>query len=180
MKPLIATPVAQFTEKRSSDVSAIKTFPDSAAQSDLSSTGNSTDVTPNMAAPMIDQHTDNKRREEKHEEKDDDRPSKPTILTNDDQDRDDVSDTEEKADEDSDLEDLDDSRFGSAFAKSKTSSNVNKPLAYMMSKASTSTADSDFVKDIREKYNCPSNVPFLLVPTVNSSIYKKMSRFNRI
>eukprot|EP00105_Crassostrea_gigas_P007473 XP_011421726.1 PREDICTED: uncharacterized protein LOC105324361 [Crassostrea gigas] len=205
MKPLIATPVAQFTEKRSSDVSAIKTFPDSAAQSDLSSTGNSTDVTPNMAAPMIDQHTvaslhkalgldtivrsikelsslitDNKRREEKHEEKDDDRPSKPTILTNDDRDRDDVSDTEEKADEDSDLEDLDDSRFGSAFAKSKTSSNVNKPLADMMSKASTSTADSDFVKDIREKYNRPSNVPFLLVPTVNSSIYKKMSRFNRI
>uniref|UniRef100_A0A8W8P3X8 Reverse transcriptase domain-containing protein n=1 Tax=Magallana gigas TaxID=29159 RepID=A0A8W8P3X8_MAGGI len=100
-------------------------------------------------------------------------------LTNDDRDRDDVSDIEEKADEDSDLEDLDDSRFGSAFAKSKTSSNVNKPLADMMSKASTSTADSDFVKDIREKYNRPSNVPFPLVPTVNSSIYKKMSRFNK-
>lgn len=117
--------------------------------------------------------TDNKRREEKHEEKDDDRPSKPTILTNDDRDRDDVSDTEEKADEDSDLEDLEDSRFGSAFSKSKTSSNVNKPLADMMSKASTSTADSDFVKDIREKYNRPSNVPFLLVPTVNSSILRR-------
>lgn len=205
IKPLIATAVAQFTEKRSSDVSASKTFPDSAARSGLSSTGNSTDVTPNMAAPMIDQHTvaslhkalgldtivrsikelsslitDSKRRDEKHEEKDDDRPSKRMKLTNDDRDRDDVSDIEEKADEDSDLEDLDDSRFGSAFAKSKTSSNVNKPLADMMSKASTSTADSDFVKDIREKYNRPSNVPFLLVPTVNSSIYKKMSRFNRI
>lgn len=173
MKPLIATPVAQFTEKRSSDVSATKTFPDSASRSDLSSTGNSTDVTPKMAAPMIDQHTvaslhkalgldtivrsikelsslitDNKRREEKHEEKDDDRPSKRMKLTKDDRDRDDVSDTEEKADEDSDLEDLDDSRFGSAFVKSKTSSNVNKPLADIMSKASTSTADSDFVKDI--------------------------------
>lgn len=206
MKPLIATPVAQFTEKRSSDVPATKTFPDSAARSGLSSTGNSTEVTPNMAAPMIDQHTvaslhkalgldtilvrsikelsslitDKKRRDEKHEEKDDHRPSKRMKLTNDDRDRDIVSDVEEKADEDSDLEDLDDSRFGSAFVKSKTSSNVNKPLADMMSKASTSTADSDFVKDIREKYNRPSNVPFLLVPTVNSSIYKKMSRFNRI
>lgn len=123
--------------------------------------------------------TDNKRHEEKHEEKDDDRPSKRMKLTNDDRDRDDVSDTEEKADEDSDLEGLEDSRFGSAFSKSKTSSNVNKPLADMMSKASTLTADSDFVKDIREKYNRPSNVPFLLVPTVNSSIYKKMSRFNK-
>lgn len=147
-----------------------------------------TDVTLNMAAPMIDQHTvaslhkalgletilvrsikelsslitDNKRHGKKHEEKDDDRPSKRMKLTNDDRDRDDVSDTEEKADEDSDLEDLEDSRFGSAFAKSKTSSNVNKPLADMMSKASTSTADSDFVKDIRDKYNRPSNVPFLL------------------
>lgn len=118
--------------------------------------------------------TDNKRHDEKHDEKDDDRPLKRMKLTNDDRDRDDVSDIE-----DSDLEDLDDSRFGSAFAKSKTSSNVNKPLADMMSKASTSTADSDFVKDIREKYNRPSNVPFLLVPTVNSSIYKKMSRFNK-
>lgn len=61
--------------------------------------------------------TDNKRREEKHEEKDDNRPSKRMKLTNDDRDRDDVSDTEEKANEDSDLEDLDDSRFGSAFGK---------------------------------------------------------------
>lgn len=133
-------------------------------------------MTPKELPSLI---TDNKRREEKHEEKDEDRPSKRMKLTNDDRDRDEVSDTEEKADEDSDLEDLEDSRFGSAFSKSKTSSNVNKPLADMMSKASTLTADSDFVKDIREKYNRPSNVPFLLVPTVNSSIYKKMSRFNK-
>ena len=45
----------------------------------------------------------------------------------------------------------------------------------MMNNACTFTADSDFVKDIRGKYKRPSNVPFLFVPTVNSSIYK-MSR----
>lgn len=48
----------------------------------------------------------------------------------------------------------------------------------MMNKACTSTAESDFVKDMRQKYNWPSNVSFLLVPTVRSSIYK-MSRFNK-
>lgn len=50
-------------------------------------------------------------------------------------------------------------------------------LADMMNKACTLTADSDSVKDMREKYKRPSCVPFLFVPTVNSSIYKKMSRF---
>lgn len=46
-----------------------------------------------------------------------------------------------------------------------------------MNKACTLTADSDLVKDMRGKYKRPNNVPFLFVPTVNSSIYKKMSRF---
>lgn len=48
----------------------------------------------------------------------------------------------------------------------------------MMNKARNSTAESDFVKDMRQKYNWPSKVPFLLVPTVSSSIYR-MSRFNK-
>ena len=72
----------------------------------------------------------------------------------------------------------DDSRFGNAFQKCRTSGTVNKTLAEVMNRAGTSV-DSDFVKDIREKYHRPNNVPFLLVPTVNSTIYKKMSRFNK-
>lgn len=100
---------------------------------------------------------------DKKQEDDDERPSKRLKLSSNDAD----SETDDKIDENSENElENHDSRFGSAFVKTKTSSNVNKPLADMMSMACTSTADSDF--DIREKYNRPSYVPFLLVPTVKA------------
>lgn len=49
----------------------------------------------------------------------------------------------------------------------------------MMYKACNSTADSDFVKDMRGKYKRPIAISILLVPTVNSSVYKTISRFHK-
>lgn len=60
----------------------------------------------------------------------------------------------ENQDDDSDVEIEDEETgLGSAFSKSKTAYSVNKSLADMMNKACTSTAESDFVKDMRQKYN---------------------------
>lgn len=49
----------------------------------------------------------------------------------------------------------------------------------MLNKACTSPADVTFIKDIRDKYHRPNNTPHLLVPIVNASIYRKMSRFQK-
>lgn len=193
-RPLFATPVQQVAEKRkvASTATRPNSIPDSYTQSGSSITGSSSDVTSKMAAPMLDQNTVDclhqalgidaivssirqltaQMHKSKEEENDDDcRPTKRIKLDH---------EESENEDDDSDVEIEDEvTRFGSAFVKSKTAGSVNKSLADMMNKACSSTADSDFVKDMREKYNRPSNVPFLLVPTVNSSIYKKMSRFNK-
>ena len=64
--------------------------------------------------------------------------------------------------------------IGDAFQKCRTSGSVKKTLAEVMNRAVSSSADSEFVKNIQEKYHRPSNVPFLFVPTVNSTIYKKI------
>ena len=192
---MIATPVSQLSDTRSVDMT--KNFPESASQSqsDLFITGSTHDVTPNMAAPMLDKNTvaslhhalgidsivssikelssiisDNTKEEDYVSP-----PKRRKLLEESSESITDGRVSEESEDE----AEPDDSRFGNAFKKCKTSGTVNKTLAEMMNRAGTSSADSDFVKDIRDKYHRPSNVPFLLVPTVNSTIYKKMSRFNK-
>jgi hypothetical protein len=76
-------------------------------------------------------------------------------------------------------DDDDVSRFGNAFSKDKTAANVNSSLASMLNQACTTPADVAFIKDIRDKYNRPNNIPHLLVPSVNATIYRKMSCFQK-
>jgi hypothetical protein len=48
-----------------------------------------------------------------------------------------------------------------------------------LNQACTTPADVAFIKDIRDKYNKPNNIPHLLVPSVNATIYRKMPRFQK-
>lgn len=82
-----------------------------------------------------------------------------------------VSDSDEETISDDDNKDR---RFVHAFTKDKTSGNVNNSLASMLNKACSSPANVTFIKNIRDKYYRPNNIPYHLVPTVNASIYRKM------
>lgn len=73
----------------------------------------------------------------------------------------------------------DDTGFGNAFTKGKAYANVNSSLASMLNKACSLPAGVTFIKDIGDRYNRPSNIPHFLVPTVNVTIYRKMSRFQK-
>lgn len=84
-----------------------------------------------------------------------------------------TSDIDSDSDEET-ISDDDNKDTSHAFTKDKTSGNVNNSLASMLNKACSSPANVTFIKDIRDKYYRPNNIPYLLVPTVIASIYRKM------
>jgi len=68
------------------------------------------------------------------------------------------------------------SRFESAFSKDTLGKAIQDNLATVLSKSCTSAPDANFVKEVKEKFQRPENTPYLVVPRINSSIYRKMSR----